>query len=754
MTERKKITARGVVQGVGFRPFIYRLAVAHGLTGFVLNSAAGVIIEAQGDKTALENFTCAIKTQLPAQARLEALLCVDIAPKDDTTFEIRASLNCEANSASIPADLALCPDCARDIADSANRRRNYPFTNCTNCGPRFTIVKELPYDRALTEMAPFEMCPQCRAEFENPLDRRFHAQPNACPVCGPQLRLSYAGKVFKEHAALEEAARLILDGKIVAIKSLGGFQLACDAQNTGAVARLRAAKKRPDKPFAVMFADCVSARRYCLLNEDEKNLFLSAAAPIVMLKKTGTELDAVAPKLSCVGAMAAYTPLHSVLFNELAEQGFDGPLVMTSANRRDEPIQVEADGVEKTLSGVFDAVLDHDRGIHNRCDDSVAFVSGGKTRLMRRARGFVPQAIKLPDSGPCVLGAGGQMKNAFCLTRANEAFLSQHIGELDEPESEAFYLETLAKLQKLLGAKPAIVAHDLHPDYTATRIAKNLGIQTFAVQHHFAHAAGVLAEHGITEPVLTVVLDGTGLGPDGTVWGGEILLTDGKNWQRRAALETVRLPGGDAAAVEIWRMGLAWATRAFGDNWRNAAGHLFAKIPDEAATVARMAESGFNSPYTTSMGRLFDAIAFLCNGPASVTYEAQAAMEFEALADGKAQQGWHFDIAKDANGLWRMDPSPLIRAAVENPLPPKEAAQKFHGALSEATTKTLLKISQETGIKKTALAGGVFQNRLFLELLEAELAGSGFEVYTNSQSPTNDGGLALGQAWAALRNLA
>jgi hydrogenase maturation protein HypF len=752
MTERKQITVRGVVQGVGFRPFIYRLATEHKLTGFVLNSARGVIIEAQGETSSLSAFISDIKNKLPGLASIDSLECADMAVIDEKSFEIHSSVDGDANAAIIPADIAICPDCARDIADQNNRRYNYPFTNCTNCGPRFTIVRELPYDRAKTEMSAFPMCPDCTAEFENPTDRRFHAQPNACPVCGPQLQLNVDGKIFVKHEAAQQAAKLISEGKTVALKSLGGFQLACDALNGAAIARLRAAKNRPHKPFALMFADCASVRRFCRMNADEEKLFLSAAAPIVMLQKLGTELDAAAPKLSTIGAMAAYTPLHLVLFNELAKTGFTGPLVMTSANRRDEPIQTSAAGVTSSLSGTFDAVLDHNRGIHNRCDDSVMFIANGKPRLVRRARGFVPQSIKLSGDGPCVFGAGGQMKGAFCLTRGNEAFMSQHIGEMDEPESETFYLETLAKMQKLLGAKPVIAAHDLHPDYAATRIAQSLGIKTFAVQHHFAHAASVLAEHGIKEPVLAVVLDGTGLGPDGTVWGGEILLTDGKNWQRRGALQSVRLPGGDAAAVEIWRMGLAWAMHAFGDNWQSAAGHLFAKMQAETATVSRMAQSGFNSPYTTSMGRLFDAISFICGGPEKVSYEAQAAMEFEALAEGKTQDGWHFDIAKDKTGLWSMDPAPLIRAAFENPVSPKEAAQKFHGALSQATTQILLKLSQETGIKKAALSGGVFQNKLFLELAEQQLTSSGFELHTNINSPTNDGGIALGQCWAAILN--
>ncbi|MDD2772899.1 MAG: carbamoyltransferase HypF [Elusimicrobiales bacterium] len=747
---RKKITVTGIVQGVGFRPFIYRVAGENGVSGWVSNTSGGVVIEAEASAAALEKFIAEITSAAPPQSRVDSVSTEDIVPQGLSGFEIRQSLSRAENSAIIPADLAVCGDCARELADPADRRYDYPFINCTNCGPRFTIVKTLPYDRASTTMSAFRLCPDCKAEFEDPSNRRFHAQPNACPVCGPGARLDgYAGP-----RPLAEAARLLAGGSIVAVKSLGGFQFACGALDNEAVGRLRAAKRRPFKPLAVMMADMETVRRYCAVSEEEERLLRSAPAPAVMLKKSVPgALPLAAPGLDTLGVMLPYTPLHRVLFSELAALGFNEPLVMTSANLRDEPIAISAESFAGGLSGIAAAVLDHNREIHNRCDDSVAFCSAGKTRLVRRARGWVPGGIKLPRGGPCVLGAGGQMKGAFCLTRGAEAFLSQHIGEMDEPESDNFYRESLAKLSALLGARPETAACDLHPDYAATRIAKSLGLKIAEVQHHFAHIASVLAEHGLEEPAIGIAFDGSGLGPDKTVWGGEILLTDGAKWERAGSLRSARLPGGDAAAVEIWRMGLSWLREVFGENWRDKAPQIFARMePAPAETVEKMVLSGFNSPHTTSMGRLFDAVSFICGGPAVVTYEAQAAMEFEAAALARAEGGWRFDVYKEG-GLWIMDPAPVIRAAAAGGLAAGSASRKFHSAVYRAALAAATGISAETGIKKISLSGGVFQNALLLKLFEEGFARAGFAVYSNLQAPSNDGGLALGQAWAALKTL-
>jgi len=738
------------VQGVGFRPFVSRLAKEHGITGWTANTPAGVIIEAEGEPEKLERFSADLKTRRPPQSRIDSITMSPLPAAGDAVFEIRQSRSGQAGAAIIPADLAVCPACARDIAEPDNRRFNYPFANCTDCGPRFTIVKSLPYDRANTTMSEFEMCADCAREFGDPDNRRFHAQPNCCPVCGPHITLECGARTFSGETALPEAARLILSGAIAAVKSLGGFQLACDAANAAALDRLRKAKNRPAKPFALMAACAAAAKKFCEMSAEEEALFNSPAAPAVMLRKK-ENAPAVSPGLATAAVMAAYTPLHRLLFAELAKRGFDGPLVMTSANLRDEPICISKEQVLQRLPGLAGAVLDHNRGIHNRCDDSVAFVQDGQPRIIRRARGYTPQSVRLGRGGGCALGAGGQMKGAFCLARGAEAFLSQHIGEMDEPGCESFYLETLEKMQALLGVKAETAAHDLHPDYAATRIAKSLGVKTVAVQHHYAHIASVMAEHDINGPVIGLAFDGTGLGPDGSIWGGEILVCEGAKWERRGALKAVRLPGGDVAAVEIWRMALSWIMSVYGNNWRDKAGRVFGGL-DGVDTAARMIESGFNSPYTTSMGRLFDAMSFLCGGPAKAGYEAQAAMEFESLCRGGADDGWNFDIYKE-NGLWVMDPSPLIRAALENPLPRAAAARRFHGALCAAAAAAVQKISPESGTKKIALSGGVFQNRLLLGLCTGRLARAGYEVYCNRQVPANDGGLALGQVYAARSTL-
>ncbi|NLO91817.1 MAG: carbamoyltransferase HypF [Elusimicrobia bacterium] len=749
---RVEIVVSGVVQGVGFRPFIYKRALAHGLGGWVRNTGEGVKIQVQGRPSAVAAFVSDLKRKKPPQSRIDRLSLKNIRPGVSGPFEIKGSAGGGA-SAIIPADLAVCPDCVREMSDAADRRYLYPFTNCTNCGPRFTIVKKLPYDRPHTTMAGFPMCPDCRREYSDPLDRRFHAQPNACPVCGPQVYALIGGRVLKGGPALQRAADILAGGGIAAIKSLGGYHLACAADNAGAVSRLRAAKDRPSKPFAVMFSSLSSSRRRCRISTEDARLLSSPQAPIVMLsKKKSGDFALCAPGLSSVGVMLPYTPLHFVLFRLLEKTGFSGPLLMTSGNLKDEPICMNEKQASGKLTGMADIIVSHDRPIHNRCDDSVVFTCGGAARFVRRARGYVPQAVPLAQDGPAVLGCGAQLKNTFCLARGKEAFPSQHIGDLDDSENAAFYLQTLGNMKRLLDVKPAVVAYDLHPDYAASRIALSLPGRKISVQHHFAHIASVMAEHGLDGPVLGAALDGTGYGPDATVWGCEFLRVDGANWERLGTLRQVPLPGGDAAVLEIWRMGLSWARACYGNGWRAHAGKFFNNLPAQALDVAeKLCAHGVNSPMCGSMGRLFDAAAFFAGLGSKVSYEAQAAMELEALYS-PARFGYAFEIARQG-GLLVADPSPVIKSVMKDSASPKVVSGRFHKAVADMTVEMLSRLSRQTGIRRAALSGGVFQNRVLLQLVADGLKKAGLKGYFNSAVPANDGGISLGQCWAARKAL-
>jgi hydrogenase maturation protein HypF len=521
---RKKILVKGVVQGDGYRPHNYKLAARRCLSGWVKNDASGVTIEAEGPGGEVEAFIREISSSRPAASRVDSIFVSAARPQGAKDFRITKSGGKAPALAIIPADLALCADCRRELSDPSDRRYLYPFTNCTNCGPRFTIVKKLPYDRPATTMASFKMCPVCLREYTDPLDRRFHAQPNACPVCGPSVKLEYSGRVYSGLAALEKTADLLISGKIGALQSLGGFHLACRADSAAALKRLRAVKRRPHKPFALMVSDLAAAKRLCLVSSLEASALGSPQAPVVMLRKRAFQnFPGAAPGLSKLGVMTAYTPLHAALLRLLNDKGFSGALIMTSGNFRDEPICKSMAEVRSALSGVASFTLLHDRPIHNRVDDSVAYEAAGALRLARRARGYVPEAVKLAAGGAPVLACGADLKNAFCLTRGKEAFLSQHIGDLSEPRNQLFFRETLSNLGRLLKVKPAVVVHDLHPDYASSSIARALPGKKIAVQHHAAHALSVAAENGLKSPFLALVLDGTGYGTDGRIWGGEFL---------------------------------------------------------------------------------------------------------------------------------------------------------------------------------------------------------------------------------------
>ncbi|MDD4004036.1 MAG: carbamoyltransferase HypF [Elusimicrobiaceae bacterium] len=752
-TIRKKVHITGVVQGIGFRPFVYRMAMARGVRGFVFNCAQGVFIEAESDEAAVAGFISDLKTKAPPGAVIRSLRAELIPLAGEREFKITASRTGGENSAAIPADMAMCDACRRDIKDPANRRYRYPFTNCTNCGPRFTIVRRLPYDRPHTVMDKFALCPACAAEYQNPADRRFHAQPNACPDCGPRAQYISGGNRVCAIAALRQAAQALADGKIIAVKSLGGFHLACQASNDAAVALLRARKNRPDKPFALMFPSLKAVKKHCRVSENEQAALLSSAAPAVTLKRITAAYPAAAPGLDTFAVMLPFTPLHELLFDCRAGLGLTGPLVMTSANRGGEPVLYEDETLCARLPGVFDALLTHNRDIHNPCDDSVVYETGGRIVPLRRARGYVPAGVKLPGAGS-VMACGAQQKNTFCITRGDEAVLSQHIGDMDGLEAERFFLSSYEKLKALLSAEPELFARDLHPGYAAYALCRRLaaGREIIDVQHHHAHIASVMAEHGLKEPVIGAAFDGTGLGTDGAVWGGEFLVCRGGSFERAGALERTRLPGGDAAVRAPWRAALAWTGVEHG---------IFSAVPvEEFEAVSAMLESGFNSPLSSSMGRLFDAAAFLAGGPAEVSYEGQAAMEFEALAsagNGRCAVMPAFGIEETENFVTVSPGAALaeiaaIRQETRGALPVqlrREIACAFHHRVAQAATEAVELIARRTGIRTVALSGGVFQNRLLLGHTARLLKERGLHVYCNHAVPANDGGLSLGQAAVA-----
>ena len=740
------------MQGVGFRPHVYRLALARSLAGWVKNDASGVTVEAEGPAREVAAFIRDLSALKPPSARIDSVLTAALPAAGGKNFFIAKSGGRATAAAMIPADLALCPDCRREMLDPSDRRYLYPFTNCTNCGPRFTIVKNVPYDRPATTMAGFKMCPVCLREYGDPLDRRFHAQPNACPVCGPRVELLAAGKRSSGLGALEKTAELLIKGRIGALQSLGGFHLACRADSIPALRRLRRAKDRPHKPFAVMVPDLAAARKLCRISALEASALNSPEAPVVMLRRRGKELEACAPRLSRLGVMLPYTPLHAALFALLARRGFTGPLLMTSGNFRDEPICRDGVEVAERLKGVASFTLSHDRPVYNRCDDSVAFEAAGEMRLARRARGYVPGAVKLPAGRAALLACGADLKNTFCLVRGSEAFLSQHIGDLSETRNQDYFKETLLKMSGLLKVKPGLIAHDLHPDYASTALALSLPGKKIAVQHHAAHILSVAAEHGLSGAFLGAAFDGTGYGLDGKIWGSEFLVFNGGTWRRAGHLKYFALPGGDIGALEIWRPALALVREAFGPDWRRAAGKIFAGVPRARLnTVERMLQTGISCPLTSSMGRLFDAFSFIAGVRSGATYEAQGPMELESLLDGKAHGAYSFGIS--CGEMLELDPAPAVAAAVSDRLsgvPAAIIAARLHAGIAAASEAALLGISKASGIKTVCLSGGVFQNRALLEAVMGRLDRAGLKPLANSAVPANDGGLALGQAWYVL----
>jgi hydrogenase maturation protein HypF len=819
---RKAIEATGIVQGVGFRPYVYRLAFERRLAGFITNTSAGVSIEVEGPAEAVDDFVSRLPREAPRLARITQLAAHDIPARADGEFRILPSQAGEDRRVLISPDVAICDDCLRELFNPSDRRFHYPFINCTNCGPRYTIVRDIPYDRARTSMAVFPMCADCQREYEDPFDRRFHAQPNACWKCGPQVELwdaAGASLVPVNYRAptrgaltdaIGEAAARLKAGYVVAVKGLGGFHLAVDATNPAAVSRLREGKRRVEKPFAIMAPSLEAVESLCQLNEASRALLSSPERPIVLLRKRSPNpvADLVAPFNLEYGVFLPYTPLHYLLF----AAGRFQALVMTSGNISEEPIAIDNAEAVARLRGIADFFLVHNRDILLRCDDSVVRVSSvaqtsappwrevcgsahaaldkpGHTQaiqLLRRSRGYVPVPVFLNRDLPPILAVGGELKNTICLTKNRHAFLSQHIGDLENLESYGFFETTIARFKRILEVEPQLLAYDLHPDYFSTRWA--LGqthLQRVGVQHHHAHIASCMAENHLDGNVIGIALDGTGYGTDGAVWGGEILLATYADFERVAHLDYIPMPGGAAAITEPWRMAVSYLYKHFGDAFLDldipfvreldagvqghpvaqslgpaaqsrlpargqAAGHV--PLRKQVAVLLRMAERGVNSPLTSSCGRLFDAVSALAGIRRRVNYEAQAAIELEAaIAGDNEDAAYPFELRPDGTG-WIIGTAPLFAALVNDlkcGVPAGVVSRRFHEGFAEVLARVARLIAAKTGVNIVCLSGGSFQNVFLLEQLKRRLEGDGLNVFTHSEVPCGDGGLSLGQALVA-----
>jgi len=762
-----ELKIQGVVQGVGFRPFVHRLASRFGYSGTVVNSAEGVVIRLVPPLAHLDAFLRSLQEEAPPLASITSLEKTEIkvfpcAPG----FRILASERAGTASTMIPPDAAVCDDCLGELFSKSDRRYLYPFINCTNCGPRFTIVESIPYDRPNTSMKVFPMCPDCEREYHDPANRRFHAQPNACWQCGPRMSWHDAnGRPLECDEPLREASRALAQGKVVAMRGLGGFHLSVDAGSEEAVQKLRQRKKRPTKPLAVMVADVQAAMKICSMSSRELELLRSWQRPIVLLPKKNDSFLApsVAPGILHLGMMLPYTPFHHLLFKL---EDTPPALVMTSGNRSEEPIcTANAEAMEK-LAGIADFFLLHNRDIVTRADDSVVRVIGDRQRPIRRSRGYAPGSVALKQQLPDILACGAELKNTFCLTRGKAAYLSQHIGDLAGVETLAFFEESVRHMQNVLEFAPEAVACDLHPDYLSTRFAESTGRPLYRVQHHHAHAAAVMAEHGLAEEAFAVILDGTGFGPDGTVWGGEILLAGLTSYERLASLEPMMLPGGDAAAREPWRMAMAGLWAAYGRDGVAASDRLVPALARIAAakkdTLGQMMSRKLNTPLTSSCGRLFDALAALLDLCLVSDHEGHAAMELEATAWRAVRGDWlggdgpglPVEI-REGRGRLLIGTAPLIRSVVDSLAGSADRAGlalAFHRWLVLSITAVIKELAARLGNRKVVLGGGCMQNGLLLDGLARNLESAGFQVFSAEKVPANDGGLALGQAVIAGMN--
>jgi hydrogenase maturation protein HypF len=756
------IAIQGAVQGVGFRPFIYRLASEMNLPGWVLNSAQGVIIEVEGETADLNSFLLRISKEKPAHSFIQSLEYSFLDPVRFTNFEIRISDNTGGISTLMLPDIATCDACLAEILDPNNRRYRYPFTNCTHCGPRFTIIEALPYDRPNTSMKSFTLCPDCREEYENPKNRRFHAQPNACSVCGPELQLwDPAGKVLSiRNDALLKAAEAICSGKILAIKGLGGFHLMADARNAVAVDLLRARKHREEKPFALMYPDIEQIEKDCKVSQLEARLLSAGESPIVLLERRenfslSSLAASVAPGNPYLGVMLPYTPLHHLLM-----RGINAPVIATSGNLSDEPICIDEQEALKRLSGIADLFLVHNRPIVRHVDDSIVRIVLERELVLRRARGYAPLPLRLKEAIPSILAVGGHLKNTIAISVGNNIFLSQHIGDLENKESLQAFRQVIDSFKNIYHLNPAQIAADLHPDYLSTKFAQESGLPITSIQHHYAHVAACMADNELEGPVLGVAWDGTGYGLDGTIWGGEFILADNSGFKRIATFRKFRLPGSIPAVKEPRRVALGLLYEMMGERaFEQKDLHPIKAFGNsEIQVLTQMLSKGINAPWTSSAGRLFDAIASLSGLRQKMQFEGQAAMELEfAAALDKTEEAYPFAItgAKPSGSLEEItiiDWEPLIQAVLEDvhdAIPLAKISKKFHNTLGSM----IVAIAQQAGEESIVLTGGCFQNRILLESAVERLTAAGFRAYWHQRVPANDGGIALGQIVAASRLL-
>jgi hydrogenase maturation protein HypF len=750
-----RCTVRGIVQGVGFRPFIYRLAHESQLTGFVLNTPSSVLIEVEGEKAKLDEFLLRVGKEKPTHSFIQSLEVSFLDCVGYRAFVIRESNGAGERDVIVPADIATCRECLAEIFDEKNRRYLYPFTNCTHCGPRFSIIEALPYDRGNTTMKIFTMCDACRREYDDPLDRRFHAQPNACPHCGPSLQY-WAGGMLKamHHDALLCAAEKIRDGRIVAVKGLGGFHLLVDARNDDAVRRLRQRKHREAKPLAAMFPSLASIQQVCEVSEHEERLLMSAESPIVLLKR-GSNLqaslaDSIAPNNPFLGAMLPYTPLHHILLREL---GF--PVVATSGNISDEPICIDEREAFERLKNVADVFLVHNRPIVRHVDDSVVRIMLGREQVIRRARGYAPLPIVLQrtDTLPCI-AVGAHQKNVVAISKRNNIVMSQHIGDLETSEALDAFHHVVDSVQQLFEFKPTMAAADLHPDYASTKFAHRLGVNVVQIQHHYAHILSCMAENELDGRVLGVAWDGTGYGLDGTIWGGEFLLADRASFERVATFREFSLPGGEKAIKEPRRAALGLLYELFGDAvlMMKEITTVAAFTETELKVLRQMLLKNLHSPRTTSVGRLFDALASIADVRQAVSFEGQAAMELEfAMHDKTDTRVYGYDIVESRNksARWCIDWSQMIASVLHDVFarkPISYVSATFHNTLVEI----IVDVAKRIGEHRVVLSGGCFQNRYLTEQAVVRLRQEGFRPYWHQRVPPNDGGIALGQMYGAL----
>lgn len=741
----KKIHIKGLVQGVGFRPYIYRLAIKHGIKGWVENSNEGVNVHAEGDSASISAFISDIHSEKPPASSISFFQETEVAATGYPSFEIQKSADHSDAVTEVSPDIAVCEDCLADMKKQAHRL-DYPFINCTNCGPRFTIIRDLPYDRPKTTMAPFAMCERCSGEYADILDRRFHAQPVACSLCGPSYRLhTPTGSLEKFDEILWALSRMFDGGKIIAMKGLGGFHLACDAHNAEAVDKLRELKHRDGKPFAVMFRDIDAARKYAFVDDTEKECLTGWQRPIVLLRSKKLLAPGVSMGFATVGGMLPYLPFHYLLFEKIRQD----VIMLTSGNFSDEPILIDNEEALEQFGGLADAVLTNNRDIHNRADDSILRVIGNKPRLVRRSRSWVPRPVNMSLNVDGIFACGSELVNCFCLGKDHQAILSQHIGDLKNAETLEFFTESAQRFKMLFRAKPELLVHDLHPDYLSSRYALESGLPTLAVQHHHAHIAACMAEYGLDEKVIGISFDGVGLGTDGHIWGGEFMLCDLRGFERIHFFDYVAMPGGDLATREPWRMGLSYLLKAYGELPGPALPFL-SDIPEEKLKLVMQAiRMQLNSPLCSSAGRLFDAAAALTGLCSTASFHAEAPMRLEAAVDPEEKGAYPFSFGNS------IDTSMIIKGIyndMQAGVPVSAIAGRFHNSVINIIFACVEAMAKTRGIRKVVLTGGTFQNKYILEKAEYGLKDKGYEVYSPLETPPNDGGIALGQlAIAAAR---